>query len=419
MKRLFAYLALLGISTSFIACSEAARNSPQKQDPVKLNKQLPSFKTTDAFSLEMFKTIHARAKDQNLIVSPTSVSLALGMLVNGAKGETKEELLKALRASGKSVQALNDENAALALALQKTDSDTTVSVANAIWLNEEQAEQINPNYTDTLKKDYLANAEKIPFDDTGKDKINNWVSDKTKGKIPTLISQLDKRRFAYLINAIYFHSKWQRAFEAKLTRPEPFHLLSGKTDQAPMMHQLGKYAYLKAAGYEAIELPYKGDEYALVIVLPNKEKNLDALIEQLSSDEIAQWDQHFSMKSCDLALPKFKFEKKFGLIEPLKQMGIRQVFDEHHSDLTKMVKNNNNAYVSEAFQKAMFELDEEGTTAAAATAIGITLTTSVQQPKLPIPFKADRPFMFVLRHKPSGTNLFMGTVYNPIEIAKP
>jgi len=286
-----------------------------------------------------------------------------------------------------------------------------LAVANALWgastypWKKEYIATVTGNYGAGLFDTDFAKPE------VARKRINSWVEEQTRDKIKDLLpmgSVTDMTRLV-LTNAIYFKGKWELEFDKKLTKDAPFTMAGGKKTDVPMMHKSAGFMYGESETMKALELPYIGKETSMLVMLPKKAGTLSAIEQKITSKEIDGLIQGLRYeKTVILSLPKFKIETDYELSAPLKQLGVTDVFSAK-ADLTGMHTGGEHLSVTAAVHKAFVEVDEKGTEAAAATGI-VVGTTSVQIPKPPKEFKADHPFLFAIRHKPTNTILFFGKV---------
>jgi serpin B len=363
------------------------------------------------------------AEEGNVFFSPYSVETALGMTYAGARGNTAAEMVRTLNLpmSARSPESALAERAALARDLNAEKGADgqprayQLSVANALWGQKGKA--FLPDFTKLVKDNYGAGLEELDFikDTEGSRKtINAWVEKQTREKIKDLLQPgiLTTDTRLVLTNAIYFKGTWSKAFEKVGTRDEPFKLAGGKEVKAPMMNQEGKYGYLEAANCQIVKLPYKGDELSMVVILPKAADGLARLEKDMTPALLHSFDGgKFQREEVILALPKFKIVCQYSLAEPLAALGMKDAFTAA-ADFSGM-DGEKDLFISAVVHKAFVEVNEEGTEAAAATAAVATAMAMPMQPKPPVIFKADHPFLFLIRHEKSGAILFMGRVADP------
>ena len=342
--------------------------------------------------------------DKNYMFSPLSIQLAFAMAANGASGETQAEMLKAL---GISDLGEYNERAMALIEEYKNAGALRLDIANAVWLNKDNADfNFNKEYTALLNKYYGAEAN-VSDNEKIVGEVNSWVKDKTNGKIPTIIQNPD---FAsILLNAVYFKGAWENEFSKSATAPDTFTDRNGKETQIDFMNQTGYFSYYNKDGLEIIELPYEN-------VIYNEEKNDNEFYDFDISMYLVRGDYNegnfgyiasnkMVNERIKLSMPKFKFEFDIGLNDIMKNLGIDIAFDANRADFTKMV-DSGNMFIADSIHKTYIGVDEEGTEAAAVTAIMMEPTSAM--PKEPIVVKYDTPFTFVIRDNKNDVTLFIG-----------
>ncbi len=358
---------------------------------------------SSAFAFEFFQDVLGKEKEDNVLVSPLSLHIALGMLLNGAEGPAADELLTALRLKGYSPEQYNQIYRQLSEGLPKVDNQVTVAIANSVW--HRQAIPVLPSYIDALKTSFGAEVKPLTADPAP---INQWVDEKTRGKITKMFDSLSPDLVLLLLNAVYFKGDWKYRFDEKNTYNGPFKFPDGRKNLIPIMSQEGAFRYTFGTDYAAAELPYGSGDYRMTVVLPTEGTDVTAFAKTfgLSAWEVLQGK--LGEGKLIVKLPRFEFDYEYkpDLNATLQSLGIRTVFG---SGLTKIRKENDLA-VSQVRQKAYIKTDEKGSEAAAVTSVGIVLTSA---PPTPPTFLADRPFLFFITEKTSNTVLFAGKVAAP------
>ncbi len=354
-----------------------------------------------------------KSTKENVFFSPFSIEAALAMTSVGAKGNTLAEMLKVLHLPQEAKQAhagfktmlgvLNNEK------VPASKRGYELSVANALW--GVKGYPWNKEFLTTTQENYGAGLIDTDFTmpDAARGIINAWVEKETHDKIKNLIPKgaLTPLTKLVLTNAIYFKGTWEVPFEKSQTKAGPFHAGSEK-QEVPLMNRHAAMSYAETPDYQAIELPYKGRETSMLVWLPRKAEGLADLEKALSGAAIAATVKAMQSRvTVDLTLPRFKVETESSLQEPLAALGMKDVFDEQKADLTGMHSGREALSISAVIHKAFVDVNEEGTEAAAATGV-VVGATSVQLPVEPKVFRADRPFLFAIRHIPSSTVLFLG-----------
>jgi serine protease inhibitor len=354
---------------------------------------------SNEFAFDLFRTGNISQHKANVFISPLSASMALGMTANGANGATYDEMRSALRLTGATKADVGAGYKSLIELLRGLDPGTTFIIANSIWY--ERTFPFNASFLDESKLYFDAQVESIDFrSPTAVPTINSWVSEHTNDKIPTILDSIADEEVMFLINAIYFKGIWQKQFDKSKTVDAPFHSADGTTSTVKMMAREEGVQYTATSEYAAVDLPYGNSAFSMTVVLPNGD--IDAFAESFDQ---AKWNSlvgSFRESNLQVYLPRFRMEWKRGLNEDLQQLGMRLAF--YSADFTRMSPRGLDLIITRVVQKTFVEVDEEGTEAAAATMVGIGLTS------MPAAFRADRPFLVVIRERFSGTILFIGKI---------
>lgn len=355
----------------------------------------------NGFALNLF---HEISGFDSKVVSPMSISYLMGMLANGADGQTREEILKTIGCEGVSVE---DLNALYKMMLQKAnslDKATTVNIANYIALNKQY--QLKKTFAGIMKNDYQAGVENLDFASSASVKrINQWCSKQTNGMIPSIISQLDANAVSCIMNAIYFKGTWTDKFDKKNTKLESFQGYTRDIKKAQMMHRQAKYQYADGAGYSAVRIPYGNRSYEMVVLLPNQGSSIDEMMKKVDVKSLAELRDKMDECMVDLKLPRFSTELSLPLNGIISKLGAPSMFG-GNANFSNFA--NGSLSVSQMLQKAKIEVSEEGTKAAAVTAA--IMAMSLQHPDEPrrVDFHADRPFVYMITEANTGAILFMG-----------
>lgn len=344
----------------------------------------------------------------NILISPSSVAMALAMTYNGANGTTQQAMAEALELQEISLEELNQANAALIAALENADPNVRLSIANSLWGRQDFS--FNSDFLKRNQEFY--NAEITTLDFTSPEavtRINNWVNANTAGKIPTIVDRIDPDLVLFLINAVYFKGNWTAPFDATATIDRPFYLLDGTEKQHPMMQQQGRYRYAETDQFQAVSLPYGNRRFSMYIFLPKPESNLSEFQSALTAENWETWMTQFSSRSGSIEIPRFTFEYSSTLNQALQAIGMEIAFSEV-ADFSNLSETSTT--ISEVKHKTFIEVNEEGTEAAAATSVGIS-PTSARPPDPPFELRVDRPFFLAIRDDQTGTLLFLGSVVEP------
>jgi serpin B len=366
----------------------------------------------NAFAFALFGQL--RNRNGNLFFSPESISTALAMAYAGARGNTASEMAKTLHFTVPQPQ-LNPAMGALLSELNAVHDGYQLTLANALWAQQDYT--FLDNFLQLLKTDYGAGLNQVDFKgatEAARLTINQWVEQKTQDKIKDLLQPgtLAPSTRLVLTNAIYFKGDWQTQFDKTQTSDEDFYPSPAQTKKAAFMHRIGSFNYFDGGSFQILEIPYKSKELSLVVLLPKDRNGLPALEQSLTASNMRQWlSQVAQLDKVIVALPKFKSTQQFELGATLGAMGMAQAFT-GGADFSGMTGKHDLA-ISEVIHKAYIDVNEEGTEAAAATAVGMramAMRGPVEQPPV---FRADHPFIFVIRDNRSSSILFMGRMADP------
>jgi serine protease inhibitor len=401
-------ISTLGLMASETAISKSSKHSPEGDN---VNSQIVT--ANNQFGFALFKQLQLQEQNENLFISPLSIAFALAMTYNGAAGETSQAMARTLKLDGMGLSEVNQASASLIKSLNSADPKISLSIANSLWAR--QGINFKEDFLARNRNFFGAEIATLNFaDPAAKVRINQWVNKNTKGKIPSIIDQIDADMVLFLINAIYFKGLWSKPFDEKLTKTQVFHLPSGSQKQTPMMSQSGDYSYYRGDKFQAVSLPYGEGNTALYLFLPDKESSLKQFLGSFTFDNCEQWMKGFRGNPGDVKIPRFKMEYQKTLNETLKTMGMEVAFDRGRADFSGMrdPSDGRRLFISEVKHKAVVEVNEEGTEAAAATSVGAGIT-SMRPPQQRFTFIADRPFLMAIRDQKTGALLFMGAVFDP------
>jgi serpin B len=363
------------------------------------------------FALDLYGRL--RDRSGNLFLSPYSLSTALAMTHAGARGETAEQMVATLHLS-LPAGTLHAAFSALERQIKAgAGRPYKLSVANALWGQE--GEHFLPDFVKLLAENYGAGLRQVDFRSVEQAcrTINTWVEEQTGGKIKDLLqpAHLSPNTSLVLTNAIYFKGDWASPFPKAATKDEMFTVTEDKRVPVPTMHRTGRLNYFDGGDFHALELPYAGNDLSMVIVLPKKVDGLARLEESLTSENLSAWLAKLGPRRVDLALPRFRVEAGFELEKVLSAMGMPLAFT-RSADFSG-IDGKRELFISAVIHKAFVDVNEEGTEAAAATAVVIARPSAVVRPEPAVEFRADHPFAFLIRHNRSGSILFLGRVVNP------
>ena len=395
----------------FTGCDEFRVDMFEKKEPEIGSVDGSVVTANTKFGFNLFDEIRKTEQGKNIFISPLSISTALAMTLNGASGETEQAMTNTLQLQGLGSESINVGYAGLRQILLTSDPKVTLTIANSLWARQEFS--FKPDFLQRNTQFFGAEISTLDFNDPSASKtINQWVDTNTNGKIQKIVGdQIDPRTVLFLINAIYFKGTWQKEFDPSRTREGPFHLANGDEKQVPMMKQQRWYPYYRGENFQAIRLAYGDGQMSMYIFLPDRESDLNILLENLNAEGWENWMSQFHSREVSLVMPKFKLEYGKTLNEPLKALGMDIAFDSRLADFSRMASLEfGNLYIEKVVHKTFVEVNEEGTEAAAATSVEVGVT-SVPPP--PISFSVDRPFFFAIRDNQTETVLFMGVVVDP------
>ncbi len=361
-----------------------------------------------SLSLNLYRQLSKNT--ENLFFAPYSISTVFAMTYAGARGGTASELAKVFGYK----LPLDKLHAAYASLNSDLIAAEHVSLhtANALWACQEC--NLRTDFLDLTKRWYRAGIQKLDFGDepAARSRINRWVETQTRQKIKELIAKgvLDARTRLVLANAIYFKGQWASRFEKPNTQSRPFYVAGAKKIQTASMHQTASLRYAETQTEQLLELPYRGNQFALLVLLPKERNGIGRLEKRLTPQYLDTMLRGLSQQQVQVVLPKFKIEQSFSLIQPLVKLGVRKAFDPGQADFSGMYAGDDRIHISDVLHKAYLDINEQGTEAAAATAVVMTYSAQVVEPKV---FRADHPFVFMIRHNPTDSILFMGRLLNP------
>ena len=360
------------------------------------------------FAFGLLREAQAAESGRNIFLSPTSASMALGMTLNGAAGTTFDSMRLALGAEGVSQEEINAGYRSLIDLLRSVDPRVEFSIANAIWAM--TGVPFAPAFLAAGRDHFDAEIRTADFAAPATlISINDWVKEKTRGKIPRILDAIQPDEVMFLINAIFFKGSWRNSFDPKKTQPMPFQGIDGVSRNVPTMRlDPEPLRFAQGADHQIVELLYGNGAFAMTLVLPREGHTVTELAHGLDAAKWAAWTAPLGTgeMKLGLTLPRFKLEYDRKLNDDLSALGMRVAFDEARADFSRMRTGplGGNLYISRVIQKTFVDVNEEGTTAAAATSVGIGLTS------LPLTIDFNRPFLFVIRERFSGTILFVGQI---------
>jgi serine protease inhibitor len=407
-------VSLLLAGASVLASCQKQESVPEDNTPNlrPLNAaERQTVSSTNDFAYRAFSTVRQSAPDGNLCISPLSISAALTMACNGADGTTKAAMKQALGVTAQTDQEINESYKSLFILLTGIDKKVDFSAANSLWYNQQY--QLKSPFVQTNQLYFGATVQSVDFSSSSaKNSINNWVVDKTQGRISSIIDQTQADDVLYLLNAIYFKGAWTYRFDQSQTKQEAFHLENGSPKNVDfMVLKQGRYLRYSDAQQAIIDLPYGNRQFSMTFVVPQGATTLADVAGRLNGPQLASWLAKADTASQELHLPKFKFDYTKVLNQTLSQLGMAEAFSDKANFSQMLASGPKSLAISQVMHKTFLEVTEEGTTAAAVTSVGIVNTSVTPQP--PIPMRIDRPFLFLIRERSSNTVLFVGQLTNP------
>ncbi|MGI6621896.1 MAG: serpin family protein [Clostridiaceae bacterium] len=398
MRRFLVFFLVLSLLMISAACS-----TQPAFDSVNVSSYVVD--GNNQFAFDIFKTLNTEDTDKNIFISPLSISSALTMTYNGAEGYTKEAMEDTLGFKGIDRALVNESFKNLFAHIKKLDKKIELNIANSIWIRKGQ--QINKDFINNNEQKFNARVSSLDFSDPASaDIINKWINEETRGKIEKMVSPpIDPGVVMYLINAIYFKGKWTNQFNPNNTRDWIFQSYDEGEQTVEMMSRKDEYEFIRGKDFKAIRLPYGNGKTSMNIILPDEGVDINEFINKF--DRKDWYSIRSSLKETEdveVKIPKFKMEYGIkNLNDSLKSLGMEDAFS-GNADFSGL---SSGLFISSVTHKAVIEVNEEGSEAAAATVVAM-LSAAVQ--KEPITFIADRPFIFLITEDITGTILFMGKV---------
>lgn len=360
------------------------------------------------FAFRFFTDACAAQPRGNLMLSPLSAGMALGMVAEGATGKTRDELLRAMGFETLGAAVLHNYYRTLTTSLTKADSTVTIGVAGSVWADRQLP--LTTGYTKALARDYAAQTRYADFADGATvDVINAWAAEQTHGRIARVVESLSPAMRLVLLNAVYFNGKWENAFDNRMTIDQSFRTDEGNERTVPMMHRVGRMRYASAGAFDAVELPYSCGRYAMVLLLPRDAAKADEAFAGLDYTLWRELQDNFGSTEVRLALPRFESKYSRVLNADLAAMGVRRMFESGRAELGGISPEP--LCVDMVKQDTYVRVDEAGTEAAAVTSV--TMRMTALRPQQPIDFRCDRPFAYVIYSRTTGAVLFAGRMSRP------
>ena len=384
-------------------------DKPKQQTRALTQNETQIVESGKTFGLKLFKKIVEEQPDSNIFISPLSVSMALGMTLNGADGGTYEAMRQTLEFNNLTNQEINESYQSLIELFINLDQKVLFEIANSIWYR--NSFQVEQPFLDTNQAYFDAEISALDFNDPASvNIINNWVSDNTHEKIKKIIDNIYPASVMFLINAIYFRGSWSYEFDADATQIKPFHKKDGSLINCKMMQTRNAFDYYEDDEVQIVDLPYGAGDFSMTILLPKQQVELNSFIGNLEENRWQNYLTAMQSDSGNLKLPKFKVEYKLKMNDVLSAMGMAVAFSPEQADFTRINKQGG-LFISKVLHKTFVQVDEEGTEAAAATVVEIK-NTSVE-PQQGFTMVVNRPFIYVIRERNSQSILFIGKMEAP------
>lgn len=394
---------------SLMACWDQQGAQPEARAPEFTITDLAILSASNDFGINLFQQT-TLGVDENVIISPVSVSMALGMTINGAAGTTYDSMRTVLGLDNFTEEQINTSYKNLIAELTGSDPSVTMEIANSIWAR--LGMDFAADFLGRCEDYFDAVVEVLDFSDpAAKDRINGWVNDKTHGKIETILDEsIPVDVVMYLINALYFKGTWTFEFDPNDTSDKPFTTGAGVEITIPTMMQETDLPYLVNEYVQAVDLPYGGEYFSMSIYLPHESVAIDSVIGLMTTVTLDVWVSEFHDNGVNLEMPVFKLEYKKKLNDALQAMGMAIAFSDGAADFSRMLTSRSRGlFIGEVQHKTFIEVNEEGTEAAAVTSVSIRVTSAPSYTNM----KVNRPFIFVIRERASNALLFMGKVVDP------
>jgi len=403
-------LVLLLLPFLLVKCSKEPDNVlPDEPVLIDLTSgQIELVESGNSFAFDIFrKVVESSEEQENIMISPLSISYALSMTLNGANGATRDSMLKALRVTGMTPEEINSSFQQLTEALLSVDKRVLMTIANSVWTKE--GFPVKEAFIDILETYYDAESKQFDINDPATpDIINQWIEDNTNGLIKDMIDKLEPDVVMLLINAIYFKGIWKYQFEEGDTDYKTFYKTRDETIEVPMMNQEVNLMIYQGENFTLAKLPYGQGNFVMDIILPDEYDGISNILPAVTESSFNSWISLATDTKADIYLPRFKYDYKKKLKDILSDMGMTIAFWPG-ADFTNIADTDLN--IQDVIHQAFIETNEEGTEAAAATVVIIELSS---MPSGPLVFNTDHPFIYIIRETTTNSIIFMGCVNDPL-----
>ncbi len=405
-SKIFTAIILAGAVLLFPACNQVDP-IPDQPTPVELNKKAAEIiKADQQFAFELFNEIYEASEEENIMISPLSVSYALGMTYNGAAGATFDAFVDVLHFGDLTNTEVNESYKDLMGQLVTLDDQVEFSIANSIWYK--LGFEVLEAFITTNQEYFDAAVRELDFGDPDAvDIINGWIEEKTNDKIKDMLDYIPEGAVMYLINAVYFNADWKYQFDPEETYEADFTLEDGSIHQANYMTMEGGFNYAATEDFTAVELPYGDSSFSMVLFLPAGENNIDDLVASLDSSTLDKYQVAASPQTVQLFIPKFKYDFKQLLNDQLINLGLGVAFG-GGADFSRITPGGG-ILISRVIHQSFIDVSEEGTEAAAATIVELWESSINSQY-----FNANQPFVYIIKENSTNAIIFMGKVGKPV-----
>ena len=401
------FFAAISLSL-LISCGSNDDNQPDPEIRPLTDDEQEIAHASNGFAMNMLSGINAAHEDQNVFISPFSISSALSMTLNGANGETKAAIKEAIGLQNLGDETINQAYKELVTYIYNLDRGVTLNIANSTWHKQELT--ILSSFDDLLREFYDAEVRAADFEDPATvDLINDWIEDKTSGKIRDMLDAIPANAVMYLINAIYFKANWSVQFDPAKTEDRDFTLTDGTVAQVPTMYADAvtfRSSYNNEKKLQLIDIPYGNGAYGFTIIMPDDPSLINQVVNEFTIADMEKMLEDASERTLEAYLPKFKIAFKELLNDYLTAMGMGIAFT-GQADLSRLFEEDLELAISRVTHQSLLEVNEAGSEAAAATVVEMVRTS------LPPVLRVDRPFLFFIRERNSNTILFSGKLIDP------
>jgi serpin B len=393
---------MLSFIVTFISCTKSEKNPVSNDNTVKVESKQKLADANQTFGWNLLKQELISHPDKNVVISPLSVQIALYMAINGAEGTTENEILEMLQCKGCDIKSINEQTKLLVQLLSKESGHPTLSLANGFFYDDKGL-TLSPSFKNDLV-DYECVFEKTNFSDKVQalSLINNWVKEKTKGKIEAILDDIKPQDIAFLINALYFKSDWSAGFPETFTREDDFYTSKNEKKKTAFIGDDRSVPFYLDSSTKLVDIPFKDSTYSITLI--RQEGGNEILNPDIYQDLIKKVNYNRAI----ITFPKIKVNYSNDIIQSLKALGMTTAFNPNTADFSSIGIASNRIFINQLKHKVVLDIDEKGAEGAAVTSIGFGVTS------MPPYLKFDKPFFIVLRHIQSNTIIFSGKINDPL-----